>query len=456
MSKVTKRWLSEDLQNQLTGMVSDINDLEAGLTGARKDIAGLTGAVRDLEIGLTGAKRDIAGLTGAVSSLETRVTGAINTFGRDIAGLTGAVSSLEMRVTGAINSFEVGLTGANNYLAGLTGSVSNLATYIYNIQAVNVGFTPITGAGSTNVQGAIAALVQYVNAAVTGVNYGSGVTGAMGFTGAMGVTGYGGVIAHNQLTNMPDISGIVTDHDVRLVPKVQNDAPAIPTPFTGMLWLDMDAVESMGVTGPGGLPGFTGLQGVTGLEGPITGLQGPRGTTGLQGPRGLQGIQGPRGLQGIQGLTGAEGPITGLPGPMGATGLDGVTGLNGLDGVTGSQGATGVNPQETSNIAFDTLTISANTITLDLSTNSTFSVTLTSNVTTVNITNITSGKLNFFTLFVSQDGAGGKTFTTPVNWRYPGGTAYVVSSTASARDLVQGMSFDNGTTWLVTYAKAFA
>lgn len=450
MSKVTKRWLSEDLQLQLTGMVSDIIDLEASTTGLGNAVAGLTGAVSSIRTdiaGLTGTVNNhntyILGMTGAIRNLEMSLTGAVNSLETDITNIENNIAGL----TGAVSYLNACCTGANNYLAGLTGSVSNLATYIYNIQAVNVGFSPITGAGSTNVQGAIAALVQYINAAVTGVNYGSGVTGAMGFTGAMGVTGYGGVIAHNQLTNMPDISGIVTDHDVRLVPKVQNDAPAIPTPFTGMLWLDMDAVESMGVTGPGGLPGFTGLQGVTGLEGPITGLQGPRGTTGLQGPRGLQGIQG---------LTGAEGSITGLPGPMGATGLDGVTGLNGLDGVTGSQGATGVNPQETSNIAFDTLTISANTITLDLSTNSTFSVTLTSNVTTVNITNITSGKLNFFTLFVSQDGAGGKTFATPVNWSYPGGSAYVVSSTASAKDLVQGMSFDNGTTWLITYAKAFA
>jgi len=364
MSKITKRWLSEDLQNQLTGMVSNIIDLEACCTGAKNSIAGLTGAVSNIE-------EDIAGLTGAIYHIEN-----------DIAGITGAISYLE-----------ASCTGANSNIAGLTGAVDSLATYIYNLQAIDVGFSPITGAGSTNVQGAIESLVQYVNDAVTGVNYGSGVTGQQGVTGTgqQGVTGYGGVITHSQLTNMPDSLGEVTDHDMRLVPKVQNNAPAIPQPFTGMLWLDMDAPESMGVTGPRGMVGETGALGVTGLA-----------------------------------------------------------------GATGSQGVTGLNPQETSNIVFGSLTISSNTITLDLAQNSTFSVVLTSNVTTVSISNIVSGKLNFFTLYVEQDGAGGKLFTNPVTWIYPSGTAYTVSSSANAKDLIQGMTFNDGTSWLITYAKAFS
>jgi hypothetical protein len=67
-----------------------------------------------------------------------------------------------------------------------------------------------------------------------------------------------------------------------------------------------------------------------------------------------------------------------------------------------------------------------------------------------------SGKLNFFTLYVVQDGTGGKLFTNPASWVSPGGTAYTVSSAANARDLIQGMTYNDGTTWLITYAKAFS
>ena len=59
MSKIERQWLSDDLNQQLTGMQYDIN--------------GLTGAVDELSKGLTGARADIAGLTGAVYSQEARI-----------------------------------------------------------------------------------------------------------------------------------------------------------------------------------------------------------------------------------------------------------------------------------------------------------------------------------------------------------------------------------------------
>jgi hypothetical protein len=37
---------------------------------------------------------------------------------------------------------------------------------------------------------------------------------------------------------MPDSSGVITDHDVRLVAKVQDATPTIPSPFKGMIWYD--------------------------------------------------------------------------------------------------------------------------------------------------------------------------------------------------------------------------
>jgi len=45
---------------------------------------------------------------------------------------------------------------------------------------------------------------------------------------------------HTDLNDMPDTLGINTDHDVRLVAKVQDSEPVIPAPFAGMFWYDTD------------------------------------------------------------------------------------------------------------------------------------------------------------------------------------------------------------------------
>jgi hypothetical protein len=351
-------------------MQGDIINVEIGLTGIYKDVAGLTGAVSNLETCCASVNSDILGLTGAVRDLETGLTGVKS----DIAGITGAVSNLETCCA-----------SVNSDILGLTGAVDSLTTYVYSIQAVNVGFSPVTGAGSTNVQGAIEALVNYVDVGLSGVNYGSGVTGQQGETGfgIQGATGAGaGGISHSMLTGMPDVLGVVVDHDIRLVTKVQNDPPTIPTPFTGMLWLDLDAPDSLGITGPIGETGF-GVQGDTGL--------------------------------------------------MGVTGLE--SGSNSL---------------------FDTLPIVSNEITLDLSSFEYFEVVLTDNVSTVTITNVVSGKVNYFSLMVEQDGVGGRTFTTPGTWVYPGGVPYTVSSGIGAIDTLRGVSYDDGTTWLVTFNKGYS
>ena len=54
-------------------------------------------------------------------------------------------------------------------------------------------------------------------------------------------------LLHTLLGDMPDSTGVVTDHDTRLVAKVQDDTPTVPAPFKGMLWLDTNAVATVGV-----------------------------------------------------------------------------------------------------------------------------------------------------------------------------------------------------------------
>jgi len=45
-------------------------------------------------------------------------------------------------------------------------------------------------------------------------------------------------ISHSSLIDMPDSLGVISDHDVRLVAKVQPNTPTLPTPFKGMFWYD--------------------------------------------------------------------------------------------------------------------------------------------------------------------------------------------------------------------------
>lgn len=147
----------------------------------------------------------------------------------------------------------------------------------------------------------------------------------------------------------------------------------------------------------------------------------------------------------------------GPPGPRGAPGPAGPAGPAGADGAAGAPGATGAAGAgaNISHAPFVTLSISSNTITLDGSEGGIFSVTLTADVTTVNHANLTNSEANFFTLRVLQDGTGGRTFTPPANWKFATGL-YAASGNANEADLLQGITYDDGTTWMVSYLKDYS
>lgn len=113
---------------------------------------------------------------------------------------------------------------------------------------------------------------------------------------------------------------------------------------------------------------------------------------------------------------------------------------------------------DTSYVRKRTLSIVSNVATMDLSSGSTFDLSLTANVTTFTTSNVQSdtGFASFFTLRIVQDATGGRTFANPASWKFVGGAAYVVSAAANAVDIIQGVSYDQGTTWFVTYAQAYS
>ena len=74
------------------------------------------------------------------------------------------------------------------------------------------------------------------------------------------------------------------------------------------------------------------------------------------------------------------------------------------------------------------------TITPDFSANNSFSVTLGGNRTLANPTNIVAGQSGVF--IITQDGTGSRTLAYGSYYKFPGGTAPTLTTTASAVDVI--------------------
>jgi len=96
----------------------------------------------------------------------------------------------------------------------------------------------------------------------------------------------------------------------------------------------------------------------------------------------------------------------------------------------------------------------AASITTDASLSNTFTVTLGGNRTLANPTNMTNGAI--YTWRVRQDGTGSRTLAYGNKFKWPGGAAPVLTTTASATDFISGQYFSDTDTLLCTSLKAFA
>lgn len=120
------------------------------------------------------------------------------------------------------------------------------------------------------------------------------------------------------------------------------------------------------------------------------------------------------------------------------------------------EGGGGSGDANDGNAAKNTLSIVSNQVTINHANGSFFELELTDDVTTVTHTGVTNGRVQYFTLLIAQDGTGGHGFTPPASWLYPSGVAaYSPTSEPGAVDLIQGVSYDNGTTWLIDYAQDY-
>jgi len=101
------------------------------------------------------------------------------------------------------------------------------------------------------------------------------------------------------------------------------------------------------------------------------------------------------------------------------------------------------------------VTFSATAMTVDCSLSNVFTTTFTANVTTApSFTNAPDGQtINWF---ITQDATGSRTMTWPTSFKWPGGTAGVLSTAANSVDLVVATYRSATGFWYATLAKAFS
>jgi hypothetical protein len=83
--------------------------------------------------------------------------------------------------------------------------------------------------------------------------------------------------------------------------------------------------------------------------------------------------------------------------------------------------------------------LTGSTITANFSLGNIFTVTLTGNATLANPTNLVAGQCG--QIFVTQDSTGSRTLTYGSNWKFPGGNAPTLTTTAGATDVLSFCSW---------------
>lgn len=100
---------------------------------------------------------------------------------------------------------------------------------------------------------------------------------------------------------------------------------------------------------------------------------------------------------------------------------------------------------------------SGGVLNLDLALGDYFTVALTENITSITFSNLPpAGVGRTIMLWITQHASAAKTVAWPASFKWAGSVPGTVSSTLSAMDVLALTSFDQGTIWAATLAKAFA
>ena len=100
---------------------------------------------------------------------------------------------------------------------------------------------------------------------------------------------------------------------------------------------------------------------------------------------------------------------------------------------------------------FSPTSITSGTVTLSMNTSRNFVVAHSSNITTLNITNVpVAGYMVSIVLSLTTSGA--FSFTTPASWKF---SATPAAPTSGKTNIYTGMTYNGGTTWYMNYLGAF-
>lgn len=94
-----------------------------------------------------------------------------------------------------------------------------------------------------------------------------------------------------------------------------------------------------------------------------------------------------------------------------------------------------------------TPTIATGVLTLDLALSNVFNVSLTENVTSITLSNVTPSAGVAVTLIISQDATGGRSITWPTSVKWGNGVEHDLTIEANAVDIVSLETIDNGVSW---------
>jgi len=123
-----------------------------------------------------------------------------------------------------------------------------------------------------------------------------------------------------------------------------------------------------------------------------------------------------------------------------------LTAGNGI-GITNGTGAITI----AATSAINALGNQTGSISIDISANDTFSLTLTGNLTISSFTNRPSNPYGF-TIITTQDATGGRSITWPTGSKYAGGVAPPITTTANAVDIWNVYTYNSGSFYVVSLA----
>lgn len=144
----------------------------------------------------------------------------------------------------------------------------------------------------------------------------------------------------------------------------------------------------------------------------------------------------------------------------GATVLNGALSGTGLTNYLASPAAVGTTAPAGGRFTFAytapvAVTFNATTMAIDCALSNVFTTTFTANVTAApTLSNLKDGQtINWF---ITQDATGSRTMTWPTSFKWPGGTAGVLSTAASSVDLLVATYRSSTGFWYCSLSKAFA